>query len=110
MIIITEVIISFIVFPVLDVTQSVTPTATPSLNNNNDVTESVTPTATPSHNDNNQSPVIYIGIGVSLCVVVVSVILILLLILIIRIRKKKAVRKKYHGKYEDTSSREQYVI
>ena len=90
MIIIIAVFISFIVFPVLSVTQSATPTATPS-------------------QINNQLPVVYIGIGTSLIVVVVFVTLILLLILIIRMRKKD-VRKKNHGKYEDTSTSEQYVI
>ena len=86
-----SVFILFIVFPVLSVTQSATPTDTPS------------PTI------NNQLPVVYIGIGVSLAVVVVSVTLILLLILIIRIRKKD-VKRKIQGKYEDTSLSEQYVI
>ena len=95
--IIMSVFISFIVFPVLSVTQSATPTDTPS------------PTPTSTSNNNNQLPVVYIGIGVSLAVVVVSVTLILLLILIIRIRKKD-VKRKIQGKYEDSSSRELYVI
>ena len=90
-IIIIAIFISFIVFPVLSVTQSIIPTATPSQINNN------------------QLPVLYIGIGTSLGVVVVFVTLILLLLLIIRMCKKD-VRKKTHGKYEDTSSSQQYVI
>ena len=90
MIIIIAVFISFIVFPVLSVTQSATPTAIPS-------------------QINNQLPVLYIGIGTSLGVVVVFVTLILLLLLMIRMHKKD-VRKKNHGKYEDTSTSELYVI
>ena len=67
-------LISFIVFPVLSVTQSATPTATQSQINNN------------------ESPALYIGIGVSLGALVIFVTLMLLLILII-IRKKMATRK-----------------
>ena len=88
-IIIIAIFISFIVFPVLSVTQSIIPTATP-------------------NQINNQLPVLYIGIGTSVGVVVVFVTLILLLLLMIRMRKKD-IRKKNHGKY-DTSTNEQYVI
>ena len=74
LIIIIAVLVSFIVFPVLSVTQSATPTATPSQINNN------------------ESPALYIGIGVSLGALVIFVTLMLLLILII-IRKKMVRRK-----------------
>ena len=73
------------------------------------VYQSATPTATPGHNDSNELPDVYIGIGISLCIVVIFLILILLLILIIRIRKK-IVKRKTQGEYEDTLSREEYAI